>query len=147
MSLLNWTFQMPSTAFNAGGCLPWFLTTIQLLALPSCLQLTFDAVLRRFQNYTVYPKKARNNGDPLGPFLFCLSINKLLSSLMFSLPLAYMDGVTLGGPIDVVGMDVERIVNEGSAIGLHLNSSMCEIIHSEQLAIDHSTLTCSFIFP
>jgi hypothetical protein len=43
-------------------------------------------------------------GDPLGPLLFCLTIQPLLSSLRSALTIGFMDDLTLGGHLDdVVG--------------------------------------------
>ena len=93
-----------------------------------------------FGDFTISSQEGTQQGDPLGPFLFCLSIHGLLTSLKSSLPLAYMDDFTIGGQIDVVASDVERIITEGRAMGLHLNRSKCEIIHPQNMKINNDIL-------
>ena len=45
-----------------------------------------------------HSREGPQQGDPLGPLLFCGTIHPLLLSLTSELNLAYMDDVTLGGP-------------------------------------------------
>ena len=82
-------------------------------------------------------------GDPLGPFLFCNTIQPLLSSLSSELNLGCLDDVTLADPADTVASghalpisrisatsdsDVAEIIEIGSAMGLALNTAKCELI-------------------
>ena len=41
-------------------------------------------------------------GDPLGPLLFCLSIHHPLSALCSELRLSYLDDISLGGDLEVM---------------------------------------------
>ena len=56
-------------------------------------------------------------GDPLGPLLFCLSIHRLCSQLKSELWLCYLDDVTLGGNVDDALDDLEVV--EHVATGLN----------------------------
>jgi len=67
-------------------------------------------------------------GDPLGPLLYCNTIHPLPTSLDSVLRLGYMDDFTLGGPQDVVAKDGQSVLNLGHAVGLNLNIAKCEII-------------------
>jgi hypothetical protein len=46
-----------------------------------------------------------------------------------------MDDFTLGGPEAVVARDVQKILENGAAIGLHLNAAKCEIIHHPETTV------------
>ena len=66
-------------------------------------------------------------GDPLGPLLFCLTIHPLLMSFKSELRIGFLDDVTLGGPEEVVSEDLTQIEAEAAKLGLELNKSKCEI--------------------
>ena len=66
-------------------------------------------------------------GDPLGPALFCLSITELVERLVSPLNVWYMDDGTLAGDPAVVLGDVRRVIDFGAASGLHLNPRKCEV--------------------
>ena len=53
-------------------------------------------------------------GDPLGPLLFCLAVHPLLSSLASSLTIGCMDDFTLGGQLSTVATDVATIRSKGA---------------------------------
>ena len=73
-------------------------------------------------------------GDPLGPLLFCLAIHKMCAKLKSELTVFYLDDGTLGGSREVVINDMKLIEEEASKLGLRLNRSKCELICS-----DHTT--------
>jgi hypothetical protein len=65
-------------------------------------------------------------GDPLGPALFCLAIHPLISELRSSFNLWYLDDGTLGGePVEVL-KDFHHIIESCHKIGLELNFDKCE---------------------
>jgi hypothetical protein len=74
-------------------------------------------------------------GDPLGPLLFCLGIQALLSSLTSNLAFGYLDDVTIGGPLATVASDVAIIKSRGVSLGLHLNPGKCEVISNSGAAL------------
>lgn len=84
--------------------------------------------LLQFGSFTVLSEEGTQQGDPLGPLLFCLTVHSLLSSLSSQLNIGYLDDFTLGGPDDVVSRDVDIVIEEGAKLGLHLNISKCELI-------------------
>jgi len=69
-------------------------------------------------------------GDPLGPLMFCLCIHHMVSELQSELSFFYLDDGTLGGSEDCLCHDLEVVERVGSSIGLVLNTSKTEIICS-----------------
>ena len=51
-----------------------------------------------YDGRTVMSMEGSQQGDPLGPALFCTTIQPLLLSLVSELKVGYMDDLTLGGP-------------------------------------------------
>ncbi len=51
----------------------------------------------KFGDHIICSEEGAQQGDPLGPLLFCLAVHPLLTSLRSDLRVAYMDDVTLGG--------------------------------------------------
>ena len=84
--------------------------------------------LLKYGMETVESQEGVQQGDPLGPLLFCLAIQPLLNSLASNLAFGYLDDVTLGGPLSAVASDVATIVNKGASLGLDLNPGKCEVI-------------------
>ena len=66
-------------------------------------------------------------GDPLGPMLFCLTIHPLLMSLKSELRIGFLDDVTVGGTEKVVSEEITVVESEAAKLGLQLNKLKCEI--------------------
>jgi len=81
-----------------------------------------------FGPYIVLTEEDGQQGDPIGPLLFCNTIHPMLSYLEASLKLGYLDDVNLGGTVKTVALDVEEIIRAGSEIGLSLNVSKYGLI-------------------
>ena len=77
---------------------------------------------------TIQSAEGVQQGDPLGPLLFCLSIYHIVQQLESELSLFYLDDGTLGGNVGHLERDLEVIEREGAKIGLHLNKGKSEII-------------------
>ena len=75
-------------------------------------------------------------GDPLGPLLFCLIIHKLTSQLESELGLFYLDDGTLGGEAEQVLQDLLLIEKGAKELGLSLNHAKSEVISTEPAARD-----------
>ena len=88
-----------------------------------------------FGSFIISSQEGPQQGDPLGPLLFCLAISPLLNSLHSDLTLGYLDDLTLAGHKDIVASDVRRVVDDGSNLGLHLNPNKCEVICLSDLDI------------
>jgi len=77
--------------------------------LPYCYSSYCKPSFLYFGQHTILSQEGPQQGDLLGPLLFCDTIQPLLTSLEFELTLGYLDDVTLDGPQDVVISDIQRI--------------------------------------
>src|SRR6218665_2838174 len=66
-------------------------------------------------------------GDPLGPLLFCLPLQPVLRSMRSVFRIGYLDDLSLGGKKDDVRQDIALIENLESSLGLVLNRHKCEL--------------------
>jgi len=82
----------------------------------------------QFRESTVLSAEGAQQGDPLGPLLFCMTIQPLLQSLSSELAAAYMDDVTLAGNKSTVADDINTISTVGPSYRLQNNLSKCEAI-------------------
>jgi len=85
-----------------------------------CLSAYSQPSLLFFGPEIVSSEEAPQQGDPIGPLLFCNTIHPLLSSLQAHLTLGFLDDVTLGGPVRTVASYVAEIIRVGSELGLSL---------------------------
>ena len=67
-------------------------------------------------------------GDPLGPLLFCLGIHNLISSLGSQFRTFYLDDGTLGGSLNEIYSDLATIESKAPLLGLILNQAKSEVI-------------------
>ena len=82
----------------------------------------------KFGEWCIESQEGVQQGDPLGPMLFCLTIHPLLCSLSCILTEGFLDDITLGGNEASVANDVQAIIDGGQELGLQLNFSKCELI-------------------
>ena len=73
-------------------------------------------------------------GDPLWPLLFCLTIHPLVSLLKSELSIWYLDDGTIGGTAEVVRHDLEVVNREGAKLGLQLNGQKSEVVAADSAA-------------
>ena len=89
---------------------------------PQLLPLAFSAY--RYSSFlfhggnVISSAEGVQQGDPLGPLLFCLSIHDLISGLSSVFRAFYLDDGTLGGPIEVLQEDLSYLERESSHFGL-----------------------------
>ena len=76
-------------------------------------------------------------GDPLGPMLFCLGIHNMVSSLSSEFKAFYLDDGTLGGSVEDIVADLQRIEDQGKALGLFLNVDKSEVVSDSESAVGH----------
>ena len=65
-------------------------------------------------------------GNPLGPLLFCLAAHPLLTSLLSPLNEGYLEDLTLGGPEDLVASDIRTVIARDAE--LDFNVTKCKLI-------------------
>ena len=87
---------------------------------------------------TIRSQEGTQQGDPLGPLEFCITIQPLLIRLRAELRIGYLDDLTLGGHKDIVAADIELIDREAAALGLKLNKSKCELISTNTVHMAHT---------
>ena len=80
-------------------------------------------------------------GDPLGPLLFCLAVQQVLERCEGDLVMGYLDDLTIGGYFDALIAQVPLIEASSSLLGLTFNRSKCEFLGSgEAFGRGHSRL-------
>ena len=67
-------------------------------------------------------------GDPLGPLLFCLTIQPLILKLRSEFSVFYLDDGTIGGQVEDIIHDLQLVEEEASRIGLRLNCAKTELM-------------------
>ena len=73
-------------------------------------------------------------GDALGPLLFCLTIHPLCSQLKSELCVCYLDDITVGGNSDDILSDLSVVKQRAADLGLELNQNKAEMICSNSSA-------------
>ena len=81
-------------------------------------------------------------GDPLGPLLFCLTLHHLLLQLRSELCLFYLNDSTLGGNAEDILHDLKTITDAGDELGLKLNMQKCELVSLSPTTRDSILSTC-----
>jgi hypothetical protein len=89
-----------------------------------------------FGEFLISSDEGAQQGDPLGPLLFCAASMKLAKLMKALLNLWYMDDGTLGGDVDVLIKDFETVRQVGSSLGLLLNEQKCELITDDKDVLD-----------
>ena len=81
----------------------------------------------RWNEEVILSSEGVQQGDPLGPPLFCLALHHHCAPLTSSFAVMYLDDVSLGGPVEDVLHDLE-VVRDLENLGLVLNNRKSEII-------------------
>jgi len=71
-----------------------------------CFSSYFQPFFLYFGSHSILSQEGLQQSDPLGPFLFCLTIHPLLTTLQSDLTLGYVDDLTLAGHQSTVSTDV-----------------------------------------
>lgn len=80
-----------------------------------------------WNTHNLHSQRGVQQGDPLGPPLFCLVIHPLITQLQSEFNTWYLDDGTLGGDPDTVLKDFLHIITESHKLGVELNPDKCEI--------------------
>ena len=86
----------------------------------------------RFGDYSISSQEGTQQGDPLGPLYFCMSIQPILSKLACEFVTGYLDDISLGGDVDIAIDDFIFLESEAGKLGLKLNRSKCEVIGASE---------------
>ena len=81
-----------------------------------------------FGDHLLLSEEGVQQGDPLGPLLFCLAVLPVVKRLSSPLNLWYLDDGTLGGSPSQVLADFKLIKSEGIHMGLQVNAGKCEVV-------------------
>ena len=111
---------------NAINCLRRenMLSAVSVSA-PELLKFVYSAYSVPSQLYcgdhVIQSAEGVQQGDPLGPLLFCLTIQPLVLKLTSELKVFYLDDGTLGGPVQDVLHNFRLVEEEAASLGLQLN--------------------------
>jgi hypothetical protein len=81
-----------------------------------------------FGDHVIESTEGVQQGDPLGPLLFCLAIHPLLLNIQSEFRIGYLDDITIGGEMETLAVDIERLREDAEELGLVLNDNKCEIV-------------------
>ena len=90
-----------------------------------------SASLLNFGEHLLLSDEGAQQGDPLGPLLFCASSLKLARSMSSELNIWYLDDGSIGGDVSSLLHDLNTVMRVGPSIGLLLNEDKCEVITSD----------------
>jgi hypothetical protein len=90
-----------------------------------------NASLLNFDKHMIVSDEGAQQGDPLGPLLFCLSSLKLARSMVSEFNCWYLDDGSLGGKVEDLLQDLDTVRRVGPALGLHLNEDKTEIVTND----------------
>jgi len=82
----------------------------------------------QFGKYMVLFDEGVQQGDSLGPLLFCLTVAEILNGCDCDFVAGYLDDFTLGGTVESLITQVHMLETSAGLLGLSLNHTKCEII-------------------
>ena len=80
-----------------------------------------------FGDDTLDSSEGVQQGDPMGPFLFCLAIMDIVKKMKSDLNIWYLDDRTIAGNVQTVKEDYEEILKALESHGLAVNPTKCEL--------------------
>ena len=87
-------------------------------------------------NKVIQSQEGVQQGDTLGPLLFCLAIHRHCEQLRSPLCVMYLDDVSVEGSMNDVLHDLD-VIKAGENLGLFLNCSKCEVICHDDTVRGH----------
>src|SRR6218665_466487 len=100
-----------------------------------------SASVLKFGSFSISSQLGPQQGDPLGPLLFCLPLQPVLHSLTSDLRMGYLDDLSLGGSPDIVAKDIETLASLNSSLGLNLNLNKCEFYSPSVMASNYPSFS------
>ena len=88
-----------------------------------------------WEDYVIESREGVQQGDPLGPLLFCLAIHEITQGMKSEFCVLYLDDLSLGGDVDTLRDDLQT-VHCLESLGLSLNTSKSEIIADNTTTYD-----------
>jgi hypothetical protein len=85
-----------------------------------------DSILS-FNEKTISSQEGAQQGDPIGPLLFCLAIQPIIRKISCKLNIWYLDDGTIGDSLEEVLLNFSMIIKESKSIGLEVNINKCEL--------------------
>lgn len=98
-----------------------------------------------FGEHPILSARGVQQGDPLGPVAFALSVDACARSMTSPLNIWYLDDATLAGPAEVVAADLQRLDSLLPKLGLSLNTKKCEFTTLGGTATCNHTTTAEVI--
>ena len=95
----------------------------------------------QFGDWRIQSQVGVQQGDPLGPTLFCIGIQPLLDSMSCPLRVAFLDDITLGGDTASLERDVQLVRLSETSLGLRLNDAKCELVSPSVSVVKCSPLS------
>ena len=90
-----------------------------------------NASLLSFGEFMLQSDEGAQQGNPLGPLLFCVSIMDLASTMTSELNIWYLDDGTIGGQLNDLLHDLDTVRRVGPTLGLQLNEDKWEIVTND----------------
>ena len=125
--LLSWTSGMPLIPYAGIKCWRLCNTRLPVLILLSIL-CTLPPPSLFWSEKIIQSSEGVQQGYPLGPLLFCLTIHHVSLLVKSELCIFYLDDGTLGGILSDVFQDIEVMKKEAGVVGLELNLQKSEVI-------------------
>jgi hypothetical protein len=104
---------------------------------PYCYLSYAEESQLKFGTYSIQSGVGPQQGDPLGPLLFCLPLQPTLLKLSSPLAFGYLDDISLGGLTAGVAEDIETLEEECAGLGLTFNREKCELIAKDSQLTNH----------
>lgn len=96
-----------------------------------------------FGDRVVKSSTGLQQGDPFGPPVFALGINKIVKNIKAPVNIWYLDDATICGPPDIVAQCISEIVPRLSEIGLVVNPRKSELTFLSD-SVDKEAVLCNF---
>ena len=101
----------------------------------------------KFGASAITSEEGLQQGDPLAPLLFCVTLHESLASLNSRIKLGYLDDISLIDTPHVICDDLQRLIVSSKEIGLHLNPTKCEVTPLSHVAPSDSLAGVETLLP